>query len=110
MKKLLTITAVTLALCGTVAAAPAFADDHGGSSKDRGGMFEKNDTNGDGAISKAEFLSHAEEKFADMDADGNGEISKDEAKAKREAMKDKWKEKRQERVEKRQNKDGVGDE
>ena len=75
-------------------AMPAFADSHSGG---KGGMFEKHDTNGDGVISKSEFLSHAEERFATMDADGDGSVSKDEAKSKHKEMREKMKERVQER-------------
>ena len=44
-------------------------------------MFEKKDTNSDGAISKAEFLVHAEKKFAKMDTDGGGSLTKEEVKS-----------------------------
>ncbi len=70
-----------------------FADHHGGGKKG-GKMFEKHDTNGDGVISKSEFLAHAEERFAKMDKDGNDEVTKEEAEAHRKEMKDKWKERK----------------
>ena len=38
------------------------------------------------AISKAEFLAHAEEKFDRMDANGDGKITPEE----RQAMREKW--------------------
>ena len=81
MKKLLTLSAVALA----VSISPVMADSHGDK---QGKMFEKHDTNGDGVISKSEFLAHAEERFAKMDQDGNGEISKDEAKAGKKKMRE----------------------
>ncbi len=77
-----------------VSAPVVFADGHG--DKGKGGkMFEKHDTNGDGVISKSEFLAHAEERFAKMDVDGNGEISKEEAKAHRKDKMKKWKERKE---------------
>ena len=39
-------------------------------------MFEKKDANSDGVISKAEFVAHAEKKFAKMDTDGNGSLTR----------------------------------
>lgn len=93
MKKLLTFGAVALALSVT----PALADNHGDSGK-KGKMFEKHDTNGDGVISKDEFLNHAEERFSNIDADGDGSVSKEEAKARHEAMKEKRKERREDRA------------
>ncbi len=69
----------------------AYADHHGG--KNRGEkMFEKHDTNGDGVISKEEFMAHAEERFGKMDKDGDGKVTKEEAREVREEMKKKWKE------------------
>lgn len=38
------------------------------------GNFGKMDTNGDGAVSKAEFTAHADAKFSKYDKDGNGTI------------------------------------
>lgn len=96
MKKLLAITAVAL----TFGAAPALADNHSDDGK-KGGMFEQHDTNGDGVVSKSEFLAKAEERFAKMDLDGNGEVSKEEAKNARKAMREKMQAKREARQEKR---------
>lgn len=90
MKKLLTLSMFILAVSVT----GALADEHqGGKAK----MFEKHDTNGDGVISKSEFLAQVEERFAKMDQDGNGEISKDEAKAGKKKMRENVKERIQER-------------
>lgn len=86
MKK--TLALAILALC--IAAPVAQADDHEGHHK--GNMFEKHDTNGDGVISKAEFMAEAEARFAKMDTDGDGNFSKDEAEAFREKMQEKMKE------------------
>jgi len=84
---LLTVGAATLAL-----SSHAMAEDHGGKMHKGAKMFEKHDTNGDGVISKAEFLTHAEERFSKMDVDGDGNVTKDEAKAAKEKMREKWKE------------------
>lgn len=94
MKKLMTLGAVALAFSAT----PALADHHEGGEGpggDKGKMFEMHDTNGDGVISKDEFLAKVEERFGKMDADGNGEITKEEAQAAHEAMREKWKERRE---------------
>lgn len=88
MRKQLLFT--TLAL--TLIAAPAMAQG--------GKMFEKHDTDGDGAISKAEFMAVAEARFATMDGDGNGAISQDEAAAARAKMKEKMKKYREMRQKK----------
>ncbi len=98
MKKLLTMTVLSMALISTA----ALADHHGGKHKMGGKkgkmiehMFNKNDTDGDGAISKAEFMAEAEERFVKMDGDGDGKITKAEAEAFGEQMRQKWKEKRE---------------
>ena len=54
-------------------------------------MFEKKDANSDGIISKAEFMAHSEEKFAKMDADGNGSLTTEEVKNYWAAKKEKYK-------------------
>lgn len=100
-KKLLILGAAVLAL----QAYPVLADSHGSDdhhphakahAKMQKHMMKKQDTNGDGQISKDEFLSHAEERFNTMDADGNGQVTPDEAKA----AKEKWREKMHDRREK----------
>ncbi len=52
--------------------------------------LQKVDTDGDGAISKAEFLAEAEAKFDRMDANGDGKITPEE----RDAMREKWRRRR----------------
>lgn len=61
----------------------------------------KIDTNGDGAVSKEEFMAAQEKRFADMDTDGDDSISDEEYKGalgkwkeKRAALREKLKEKR----------------
>lgn len=56
--------------------------------------MEKRDINKDGIISQAEFLAHAETRFAKLDTDGNGEVTKEEAEAAHTEMKNKRKNKR----------------
>ena len=100
MKKLLLASIAVLA----VASMPAMADHHGeGKMKGMDGhmkmgkmhekMFGKHDANGDGVVTKEEFMTTAEERFKAMDADGNGEVTMDESKAyykaKHEGMKEK---------------------
>lgn len=88
MKQVLMLSVAALTM---LAAAPAMAADHDGKHRD---MFAKHDTNGDGMISKEEFLATAEKKFADMDTDGDGSISKAESDAKKAEWKEKMKERR----------------
>ena len=80
-----------VAICSVLllTALPVHADE---GRPHKGKMFERHDTNGDGVISKSEFLAHAEERFSKMDADGNGEISKEEAKEAHKKRKKKFEE------------------
>ena len=84
MKKLLMLSALALVI-GLPTAAEA-----GGKKGHK--MFEKHDLNGDGVVTKSEFLEGAEKMFSKMDLDGNGEITKEEAEEARAKMKEKWKE------------------
>ncbi|MBK9433151.1 MAG: EF-hand domain-containing protein [Sphingomonadales bacterium] len=67
---------------------------HGRGHKGRGGdhmaMMAKADSNGDKAISQAEFRAAAEARFAKADANNDGKISTEEHQAARKAMKGKW--------------------
>lgn len=81
--KRIVISTLTLAF---LAATPALADNYGGKGKW--------DANGDGMISKTEFMAAHEARFAEIDADNDGNISKDEMKSQREARKEKMKERR----------------
>ena len=96
MKKLLILSAAVLAFGAT----PVLAEGHGEGEK--GGKFQKHDLNGDGVVSKDEFLSHAQERFENVDTDGSGDISQEEAKAAHQAKREKMQERVQERREKRQ--------
>ncbi|MEM6780524.1 MAG: hypothetical protein AAF569_01525 [Pseudomonadota bacterium] len=90
MKKLMMLTALAL----MIQTAPVLANDYSDAGG-KGKMFEKHDADGDGVISKVEFLNHAEERFDKMDADGNGSVSQEEGKEARENMREKMKEKRE---------------
>lgn len=66
-------------------------------------MFEKMDTNQDGAISVKEHEAGLQKKlekhrarFSTMDTDGDGMLTKEEAKTARENMGEKWREHRRE--------------
>lgn len=54
-----------------------------------GRFFEKMDIDGDGIVTKEEFLKAHEGRFTKMDADGDGKITKDEADAMKRAMHEK---------------------
>ena len=90
MKKLLAMTALTLAFTS-----PAMAGDHDGHKHHKGGMFEKLDLNNNGEITREEFQSFHATKFTEMDTDDSGVITREEA----EAAKAEWKEKMKERRE-----------
>lgn len=109
MKKFL----LSVAFLGLMAS-PAFAQEEGGQGPagpgGRGGEMMKEhhakmDTDGDGNISKAEFLAVQEQRFNELDANSNGIIEKEEFQAFREKMKGKageWREKMKERRGQRQ--------
>lgn len=123
MAKNLKIALTALAVSGVFAlyAGGAMASDHG-DYKDKkmmnhkehagerayntpaGKIFENHDTDGDGKISKEEFLSEAESRFDKNDYDNDGYISKEEAKEFHEKMREKMKyraKERRERMEER---------
>ena len=54
------------------------ADRHGGHGKHR--KMKMMDADGDGSISKDEFMAHAEKKFEKKDKNGDGVLSGDEMK------------------------------
>ncbi len=89
MRKLLMLSA--LAFVFTVPVAQA---NQGGGNKG-GKMFERHDINGDGVITKSEFLESAEKMFAKLDLDGNGEVTKEEAVKARAKMRSKFQERKQ---------------
>ena len=75
MKKLLILTA--LSFIG--AATPAFANtSHDGTKGWVDHFFKEADTDGNGTISKDEFMAYSEKKFDKMDTDQNGELTKAE--------------------------------
>ncbi len=95
MKKLMILSVVALLASGSY----VMADDDGGSSdrhknadKKFEKMFDRQDLNGDGAVSKKEFLAVAKKRFERLDLDGNGEVTKSEARKARKKMREKVKE------------------
>ena len=85
---LLSVAALSVALAfsspalasGTENGAPARAE------RVPGKYLQKVDKDGDGAISKEEFLAHGEERFNKMDADKDGKVTREEMKAHHETM------------------------
>ncbi len=63
------------ALAGQAAPAPADQAAPGGRG---GGMMMRADTNGDGMISRAEFIAASDQRFARLDKNGDGFITADE--------------------------------
>ena len=77
MKKLFFISLLIFAAF----AHPSLAQDAGRGAASRGQLearIKAMDTNGDGAIDKAEYLAHAEAQFKKMDLNGDGRITPDE--------------------------------
>jgi len=83
---------------------------HHGDKPDRGDrdMFERVDSNDDGFISAeehaagiAKMTKKMNQRFADMDADNDGKVSKDEARDHHKAMRDERRERRDEWRDKR---------
>lgn len=93
MKKLLMLTIAVFALSTPM----ALADNHDGKHKEKGDIFAKQDVDGNGIVTRDEFMKMHEERanamFSKIDEDGNGEISKAES----DSAKARWKEKRQQR-------------
>lgn len=95
MKKALMLGAAIVA----IGALPALAEDGGKKApRDHGKMMEKifaeQDANGDGVVSKDEFVAHATKRFEDMDGNKDGKVTKEEIKAHHEAKRAEWKAKR----------------
>lgn len=92
MKKALMLGAAIVA----ISALPALAEDGGKKGpRDHGKMMEKifseQDANGDGAVSKDEFVAHSTKRFEEMDANKDGKVTKEEIKAHHEAKRAEWK-------------------
>jgi Ca2+-binding EF-hand superfamily protein len=90
MKKFL-ITAASAALI-TGSAFFAIAEEsktaaNEGKPMHKGGMLGEMDANGDGAVSKDEFVAHAGKMFTEMDANKDGKVTEEEMKAHQVAQK-----------------------
>jgi len=88
MKKQILMAALLGAV--TMTSGAVMAEHHEGKmmGKHKHKMMEKIDTNGDGLISKSEFMAGQVEKFKKMDLNGDGSLSKEEKKAAYQARKE----------------------
>ncbi len=75
LNPLISALAITL-IIGAFSLSQVFAGHHG----DGKGRMEMMDTDGDGSISKDEFMSHKEKKFNKKDENGDGVLTEDEMK------------------------------
>lgn len=78
MRKIPMILAVAAIV---LTAQPSWAEGTSGDRPARGGhgqMFQNLDKDGDGVVTKAEFLAGAEARFAKMDKNGDGVLTKDD--------------------------------
>lgn len=99
MKKLFMMAAVLGAF--TLSTHAAMADNHDGQGH-KGKMMERYDTDGDGKMSKSEFMAKHEAMFMKMDKDGDGYLSKEEKKDGRKKMHEKMKDMREKRQERKE--------
>jgi hypothetical protein len=102
MKKTLSALSIILALSATTAFAteptaipPAKGDEHKG-----GKMFKETDGNSDGSISKDEWRTRGDKMFGEMDTSGDGKLTHEEMKAHYDKKRAEWKDRREERKEK----------
>lgn len=82
-RSFLTVMAASIALVSVTAAhaqTPAANSAQRGQRLERleDEMFKRMDTNGDGVISKQEFMDQAEKRFKRLDANGDGQITREE--------------------------------
>ena len=74
-KKLISVI-TTVLIVSTLGISHVYAGHHGG-GKDKMKIM---DTDGDGAVSKEEFMSHKEQRFMKKDTNGDGVLTEDEMK------------------------------
>ena len=87
---------LTAAVAVMMTAPAAMAGEHGkmefGKGEHHAKMMEKVDTDGDGKVSREEFINSHAARFDKMDTDGDGFLSEEEMKAARDAKHEKMKE------------------
>lgn len=86
------LLAVSLVVAASLSAGIAFADSGKEGKKGPGhhGMFERMDANGDGKITKDEARKMSEARFQKLDGNGDGAVTSEEAKAAHEKMRAEW--------------------
>lgn len=108
MKKTILLTAAALALSVPAFAADAAMDkmtpapghEHEMGKKGHN-MFSKADADGNGIVSKSEFMAVQDKFFAEADTNSDGQITQDEAEAQKARWRDKMKQMREERMKQR---------
>ena len=101
MTKNIVMLAAVILMCQ---ATSVFAEDK--PEKPRHEKHMSHDSDGDGMISESEFLAKAKERFAKMDANDDGKISREEAQKARQNKREKMKEFREKRQENKLERDG----
>lgn len=101
MKKFLILAAAALVAVPAVSHAEDKPTPPAQGEKGPGKMFKETDTNGDGKMSKDEFMAFHEKRFSEMDKNGDGQIDSDEARAKAKEWREKMEERRKEMMEKK---------
>ena len=95
MKKQLLLGAfAVMMLAGPAFACPFSGGQGEGGQMGKGACMAKADVNGDGMVSKEEFMATHEAKFDQMDANGDGNLSHEEMTAARDQMREKMMEHR----------------
>ena len=76
---------IAAALAGTALGGPPFSHTAPGATQTAPRGMARADGDGDGRVSKAEYIARADERFARMDKNGDGQLSPDEMAPRREA-------------------------
>ncbi len=95
MKKIMMLSAAVLALQAVPALAEEGKKPHREPGKKLEKMFEHQDTDKDGVISKDEAIANATKRFEETDTNKDGKVTKEEAKAHFEAKRAEWKAKKE---------------